>query len=841
MERPSIIQQLRTRTFKSFGHHPWQRKRRNKPCSSPLVPVHFEVDVSHENLENMSELDTTHISGLSQDLSRSESPSCVESSPTSSVPQNEKRENESKPTLSEDMCSTQDNVLDDDDMESYTENIQIQPVDSRISSLRQSEPICKFHWIAAFSDEVSFQTPAEGPSAERPELQSTMYTYAKDSTVTQDSFKEKNSVAASISTAKDHLAHEYVTQSSRGPSHYNEETLQCMEKPLATCTAVGSILKPNQPQNFLYKESVSRNGEDPCYSGNSFNLHDLRLHYKTEETEVASKEIQISEESPEILASHREEVLVEDLESPRTGSTWGPAGVCRSAEASRETCVMPDTEQSFESFQLLEEDMALNEALQRLQHTNREQQMQIQDLQCSNLHLQKKNKELQMKILKQPLFFDIINKLEKNMEELIEDKYNMKLEKNDMNRKLQNLQEILAITEKHLQESRKEKETLQLEAKKIKADYILLQEKYMTEVQQKNRSVSQCIEMDRSLIEKEGEVERLQHLKGELERATTSALDLLQREKETREQEFLSLQEEFQKREKENLKERQKLKLRVEKLIAQVKNLLHMCENEKAKNRKLQQQINEVKNVNAQLQEQVTRNKEQNYVLNVEIAQIEEKLDEGMEPDIAKDITFPHAEHFRESEKLSEVMLQKLKSLHVKKKDFDKEIANFDSDEAKKVKDVPILLGVKLDEYHILNEELDSVIKKLGSLVESKDHHCHKLIEENDTYQRQLGCLISKVASYEEIIKCADQRLEGSHSQIVHLEERNKYLEDLIRRPPDRARKLRTRSENHPKSMTSNILFPLQDVFLLSEQVGRFFLPPANFKKTIIPKSPPRI
>ncbi|XP_023567827.1 cancer-associated gene 1 protein [Octodon degus] len=677
-------------------------------------------------------------------------------------------------------------------MGSYPQNTQIQPASTCFSPLRQSEPICKFHWIAAFNDEMAFQNPADGFSyTEKPELQSTVCSYAEDSKENQDALKKENSGEASLSTATDH---ECVAQPARSPRHCSEETLKFMEKPLATRTALGSILSPSWPQNFLYKESVSENAEDPCYSGNSFNLHELRVNGKTEETGVFSKEIQISEESLEMSASHQEEVLVEDLESPGTASAWCLAGVSRSAGGSQESCVMPDMERSFESFQPLEEDMALNEAFQRLQHSNREQQMQIQELQCSNLHLQKKNKELQMKIIKQPVFFDIISKLEKNMEELIEDKYNMKLEKNEMSRKLQNLQETLAITEKHLQESRKEKEALQLQVEKIKANYMLLQERYMTEVQQKNRSVSQCIEMDRSLVEKEGELERLQKLKGELEKASTSALDLLQREKETREQEFFSLQEEFQKCEKENLKEKQKLKWRVEKLIAQVKNLLYICENEKAKNIKLQQQINEVQNENAQLREQVARNEEQNWVPKVEIAQLQEKLEERMVPDVAKDTTLPNAEHFKESEKVSEVVLQKLKSLHFKKKDFDKEllkhkdrittfreliasekafqdhiveVTGFDSDEAKKVKDVPILLGAKLDEYHSLNEELDSVIKKLGSLVEVKEDHCHKLIEENDTYQRQLGCLISKVTSYEEIIKCADQRLEGSHSQIV--------------------------------------------------------------------------
>ncbi|KAK2113109.1 Cancer-associated protein 1 protein [Saguinus oedipus] len=202
-----------------------------------------------------------------------------------------------------------------------------------------------------------------------------------------------------------------------------------------------------------------------------------------------------------------------------------------------------------------------------------------------------------MKITIQQVFVDVINKLKENVEELIEDKYKIILEKNDT---MQNLQEILANTQKHLQESRNEKEMLQLQFKKIKANYVCLQERYMTEMQQKNKSLSQYLEMAKALSKKE-EVERLQQLKEELGKATASTLDLLKQEKETREQEFLSLQEEFQNCEKENLEERQKLKSRLEKWLAQVKDLQFISENERTKNIKLQQQINEVKSENAKL------------------------------------------------------------------------------------------------------------------------------------------------------------------------------------------------------------------------------------------------
>ncbi|XP_032105908.1 cancer-associated gene 1 protein isoform X1 [Sapajus apella] len=598
------------------------------------------------------------------------------------------------------------------------------------------------------------------------------------------------------------------------------------------------------------------------------------------QTSVPSKEIQNYGEIPEMSVSHQKEVTAEGMERPEIESTWSPSGISWRSKTSRENCKMPNMEQSIESLQPLEEDMALNEVLRKLKHTNRKQEVRIQELQCSNLYLEKRVKELQMKITKQQVFVDVINKLKENVEELIEDKYKIILEKNDTKKTLQNLQEILANTQKHLQESRNEKEMLQLQFKKIKANYVRLQERYMTEMQQKNKSLSQYLEMDKALSKKEEEVERLQQLKEELEKATASALDLLKREKETREQEFLSLQEEFQNREKENLEERQKLKSRLEKLLTQVKNLQFMSENERTKNVKLQQQINEVKSENAKLKQQVGRREEQNYVPIYETAQLKEQFEEVMKSDITKDtkttqsnllpgcspceekslnpednkrssqlaskmhsllalmvglltsqdITNSDAEHFKESEKVSDIMLQKLKSLHLKKKNLDQEllkhkdrittfrelianeksfqdhaieVTDCDSDEAKSVRDVPTLLGAKLDKYHILNEELDFLITKLGHLLESKENHCNRLIEENDKYQRHLGNLINKVTSYEEIIECADQRLEISHSQIAHLEERNKHLEDLIRKPREKARKPRSKSlENHPNSMT---------------------------------------
>ncbi|KAM8788756.1 cancer-associated gene 1 protein [Rhynchonycteris naso] len=832
----------------------------------------------------MSETNAMNFSSLCQDLPHSDSLLYMAtSSTTSDLPQDEiknvKRGNESNLTLPEETYS----MLGDFSNGNYSQDVLTWPVDTSISSFRQCEPICKFHQTEAFNDEmITFQIlPGSLPYTEKPELQSYAYNYAKDNNIKEDSFKEENSLGTSTS-ADDQLAHEKVRQPPRSPPavQFGREILKLTEMSLAKNKVKESALSPSQPESFLCKDYVHKDVENPFYRENSFNLYNLGANYKTKEVVLSSKRIQNSGEIPEMAISHQKEVTVEGMESPGIVSSHIPAGISWSGGASQEDCRTPETDQSLESLQPLEEDMALNEVLQKLKHTNKKQQTLIQNLQRSNTYLEKKVKELQANTNKQQVSVDIINTLKENIEELIEDKYKVMLEKNETDKTLQNMHNILTNTQKHLQESRKEKETLQVEFKRIKENYACLQKKYITEKQQKSKAVSQYIEMGKVLSKKEEEVERLQQLKGELENATTSALDLLKRERETQEQEFLSFQGEFQKREKGNLEERQKLKFTLEKLVAQLKNLQSVSESERAENTKLQQQINDVKNENAKLQQQVARSKEQNCVPKFEIAQLKEHLEEVMKSDITKDaklihsnlflncslceekslnppdmkrtsqpafkihnllalmarlltcqdISNPDAEPFKESEKVSDTLLQKLKNFHLKKKNLDEElwkhkdriatfrelianekafqdqvidVTDFDSNEAKNVRDVPTLLEAKLDKYHSLNEELNILITKLGNHLESKDNHCTKLVEENDKYQRHLGNLMNQVTSYEEIIKCADQRLKIFHSHITHLEERNKYLEDLIRRPRERARKPRPRRlENHTESMT---------------------------------------
>nr|XP_020725295.1 cancer-associated gene 1 protein isoform X4 [Odocoileus virginianus texanus] len=709
----------------------------------------------------------------------------------------------------------------------YSQNVLTQPIDTSISSLRKFEPLCQFHQTESFNNEIAVQDLTESLSyTEEPALQHYVCDYAEDTNIQEDPFKEENPMGTSTFTHTDQFALECVRQPSRSPPliHCSEETLKFMEMPLANSTATESALNSSQSQDFLCEEEVHSDVEQPLYKEN------LRANYETEEIAGSSKGVQNSMDIPEMSVRHQKEVPEKGRWSPQMVSTWAPAGVCWSGGASQEACMTPDAEQSLESLQPLEEDMALNEVLQKLKRTNKEQETRIQDLERCNSYLEKKVEELQMTTTKQHVFVDIINKLKEKIEELIEEKYRIKLEKSDTEKTLQGVHEILVTTQNHLQEYQSEKETLQLEFKKLKGNYVSLQERYMT----------QCMEMDSALSKKEEEIERLQQLRGELEKATIAALDLLKRERETREQEFLSLREEFQKCEREHLDEREKLKSKLEKLVAQVQNVQFLSNGEKAKNAELQQQINKVKNENTKLQQQVARNEEQNCVPKCEIAGLKDNLEDVIESDVAKDAKMTHSnlspnhspceegsanppdmkrtsQPTSRSLSLLDLMVELLPQQLLKHKDkiaaFRELLANeksfqhqvpqvteFDSKEAKNVRDVPVVLGAKLNQYHNLNKELDFLIAKLENLLETREDHCNRLTEENDKYQRHLGNLINKlmfpkVTSYEEIIKCADQRLVISHSRIAHLEERNKQLEDLVRRSRERVRKPGPRSQ----------------------------------------------
>ncbi|XP_027700266.1 cancer-associated gene 1 protein isoform X5 [Vombatus ursinus] len=560
------------------------------------------------------------------------------------------------------------------------------------------------------------------------------------------------------------------------------------------CLQIRSVSSPSFSSNVFVNPRESQNAREA-----------------PEKSNICPKEVRT--ESP----NHHENFLTYFTDT----STW--------SEASIEDFNPQDTKHGSESLQPLEEThIDLNDVINSLKQDNHKQQSKITELECSNFYLENNVKELQMKISKQQVFVDIINKLKKNVEELIEDKYRVILEKNDIENSLKNLQKVSTEIQKQLEESMLEKNTLILELKKMKKDYGLLQEKHKNELELKNKSINFFLEMDKTLNKKEEEIGRLQSLRGELEKATS-----------TRE----LLQVEFQRREEVKTQERQELKSNLGKLVAQVKVLQSSSENERAKNAKLQQQINEVKNENTKFQQQIAESEEQNYNWKLETVQWKQQLEEIMKSNIAKkevlkkkerelewkirmlgrflqdmktmhsnlfldcppfeeeslnsphmkktsqfvskmhnlmalmmglltceDTDSPDNEHLQDSENIYE----KMKRFNSEKKSLEKEllkhkerIATFrelianekisqenvfegrdtDLEELENYTNVPDLLGTKLNQYHDLNEELNSL-----------------------------------VTSYE-IIECADQRLEMSHFQIAHLEKRNRQLEDLIKKP----------------------------------------------------------
>ncbi|XP_054983791.1 cancer-associated gene 1 protein [Sorex araneus] len=547
-------------------------------------------------------------------------------------------------------------------------------------------------------------------------------------------------------------------------------------------------------------------------------------------------------------------------ESSRGPGTWSPAGTSCSGGS--------DSEGS-------EEGLALNEALRQLRAANREQQAQIRSLRSSNARLESKVRELQAGAAKQRLLAGAIGTLRENVEALIEDKYRAMLEKHELDHALRDLHRVLAGTQTHLRESLSDKETLELELRKVQASYVHLQEKYVAELRpdEPPRPGGQ-----------RAEAEPLRQLRGELERAASCTQRLLQGERRARERELLALQEALRQHQREDLEERERVQARLERLGAQVRGLA--CGKEPARGGGLPEQAGPGTPQLPGSQSQRAPEPPEEPETALDTVQDSEQPTElpldpspGQEgspgsPDSRRASQLAAKVHSvlglmvgllsrqghspldadgaaqpPDSEGVGESLVQKLGHLQLKKERLEKEllrhkqrIATFGksvasskaaqrraqstvtSDQSapppvlqgtgrdgsghgcpqppatdpgpadtRSVVEVPVLLDTKLDEYHLLNQELGSVVTKLGGLLESKENHCHRLLEENDKYQRHLGSLIDQVASYEEIIQCADQRLAVSCSHITHLEERNRHLEDLIRRPGKQARKLRLR------------------------------------------------
>ncbi|XP_056679377.1 cancer-associated gene 1 protein isoform X16 [Monodelphis domestica] len=765
-----------------------------KYWSSPTEAEYFEEDTSNDQLEIPSEADATNIHTISEDLTHSDSHLCEESSSiTSDLLQDKihkiQREKEPTFTIYKDYA-TLDNFKHDNSLKDHLETVLISPDNTKSIIHGGFDSICKFHKTEDLNNEGKLlrndddQLSSTGQPAPQNQF------CGSTSSIKQEKNLEQNDTVT-IFIKKEVYTEQTLVNAPKSPhlTIYDEfeEPLPISEESLFDSIIKDTSINLKKTSSFLFEKNVCTEvGESYLKEGfDQTAIHTAQVIF------VNPKESKDAVEGPEKSnicpkkvkeesENHNENFLTYFTDT----SSW--------SEASIEDFNTQDAKQGFESLTpLVEEHIDFNDVINTLKQDNHKQQNKILELECSNLYLENNVKELQMKISKQEVFVDIINKLKENVEELIEDKYKVILEKKDIENSLKNLQKASAEIKKQLEESILEKNTLILELKSMKTDYVLLQEQHKNELELKNKSLSYCLEMDKILNKKEEEIGKLQNLRGELE-TVTSALEILQTE--------------FQRHEEVKIQERQELKSSLGKLVAQVKVLQSNSENERAKNAKLQQQINKVKNENAKLLQQVERSEEQNYNWKLETAQWKQQLEEIIESDTTKDTDNPDTEHLYTRKNVYD----KMKYFNLKKKSLEKEllkhkerisafrelIANEkasqeevfedkvnDLEELENYSEMPGLLGNKLDRYHNLNEELNSLILSLPPSL--------------------LSPLPEMVTSYEEIIECADQRLEISHSQIAHLEKKNRQLEDIIKKPKPQISSLRTKGlEKQPKSMT---------------------------------------
>uniref|UniRef100_K7FGC0 Cancer antigen 1 n=1 Tax=Pelodiscus sinensis TaxID=13735 RepID=K7FGC0_PELSI len=515
-----------------------------------------------------------------------------------------------------------------------------------------------------------------------------------------------------------------------------------------------------------------------------------------------------------------------------------------------------------EKLLLEEEGMDLGEVMKKVEQAQKKQQTQIMDLYYDNISMETKIKQLEMEIVQQQHFIDTINKLKKNIEDLIEAKDKITVEKSETDSCLKNVQEALSTAREHLEEAGVERKVLLLQLEKLKTDYSLLQEKHETEMELKTKSMTQCLQMDQILRRREKEIQELQHLKQKLEhevKTATSALHRLREEKENAEKQLLSLQAELQRQKDDRLAEMQKLESSYNKLVAQIKILQTESENERAETEKMQQQITAFKIENQELQQQIVKDREQNRFLQLETAKWKEQYDKVRESQIVKDMKSMHSDltqknlhseedHFsspyvqRASQLLSKIRsllalteglltcqqltrancrhtlwdklalkhresISAMRELIINEKasqDQATEDAGANLEETGSGTKLLDLLRTKLGEYHKQSDDLHFQITNLENYLVLKEEECKRLTGENETLQGDLGSLTcKKVTSYEEIIECADQRLEIASSQISYLEKRNKHLEDLMKKYKVKVRKLRKRCWSaFPNAMT---------------------------------------
>ncbi|EMP31666.1 Translocon-associated protein subunit alpha [Chelonia mydas] len=418
---------------------------------------------------------------------------------------------------------------------------------------------------------------------------------------------------------------------------------------------------------------------------------------------------------------------------------------------------------------LLEEgSMDLDEVMKKVEQDQKKQHTQIMDLYYDNISLETKIKQLEVEIVQQQHFIETINKLKKNIEDLIEAKDKITVEKTETDSCLKNVQEALSSARDHLEEAGAERKALLLQLEKLKTDYSLLQEKHEAEMEQKTKSTTQCLQMDQTIRRKEQEIQELRHLKQKLDheaKTATSTLHRLREEKENAEKQLLSLQAELQRQKDDWLAERQQLESRYNKLVAQIKILQTESENERAETEKMQQRISAFKIENQELQQQeqmqyqmIQRLGHKIGIQKEELRKKEEEIEwkmhilrrflldmKSMHSDLIQKNLHSEEDHFsspyvqRASQLLSKIRsLLSLTEGLLTCQDMDSTI------EYSKKSEIITELGEKMKNVTLKKKTLEKEITKLENHLALKEEECKRLTGENEKLKGDLGSLTCK-------------------------------------------------------------------------------------------------
>ncbi|KAJ1201371.1 hypothetical protein NDU88_005182 [Pleurodeles waltl] len=275
-----------------------------------------------------------------------------------------------------------------------------------------------------------------------------------------------------------------------------------------------------------------------------------------------------------------------------------------------------------EKLQLQQMTINLNSVIKKLEQDEQKCQTQILNLQYENLTLMTKIEALQLEIVEQESCTQTIKNQERRIKELTDLHSQMLVEKQAIEHSLSFLQEAFTNAQQQLQESEASRKDQKKQLDKLKSDHIVLQDKNKAEVEQKNKSMNQCMEMEYTICKKEKEIEKLCHANGKLEsevKATTLALENLKEEKIIMEKQLLSLQEQLKLEADVRKAEQEQFETKYSWLVSEVKLLKVNFESEQEETESLKQHMDVVMKEHFQYKEQAAVIKDLNHQMMAEI------------------------------------------------------------------------------------------------------------------------------------------------------------------------------------------------------------------------------